>query len=289
MANITASMVKELSEMTGAGMMECKKALAEADGDMDGAVDVLRTRGLAAVAKKAGRATNEGTVMALVSEDGKTGALVELNCETDFVGMNEKFKAYAEKIARAAVANKPADLDALKASEIDGETVEAVVADAIHVLGENIQLPRATTVNAGGIASYIHGGGKIGVLVTFDVEGIDPASEGFQAYGRDVAMQVAAVDPIATSREDVDPAVVEHEMGIYKAQAAESGKPEAIQEKMATGRLQKFYKEQCLVEQAFVKNPDQTVAEYVDSVAKQLGGSIKVTGFKRFALGEAAE
>ena len=278
MANITASMVKELREMTGAGMMECKKALAEADGDMDGAVDVLRTRGLAAVAKKAGRATNEGTVMALVSEDGKTGALVELNCETDFVGMNEKFKAYAEKIARAAVANKPADLDALKASEIDGETVEAVVADCVHVMGENTQLARFATLEADAVCSYIHMGGKI-----------DTTAAEFAQCGRDVAMQVAAVDPIATSREDVAPAVVEHEMGIYKAQAAESGKPEAIQEKMATGRLQKFYKEQCLVEQAFVKNPDQTVAEYVDSVAKQLGGSIKVTGFKRFALGEAAE
>ena len=289
MANITASMVKELREMTGAGMMECKKALAEADGDMDGAVDVLRTRGLAAVAKKAGRATNEGTVMALVSEDGKTGALVELNCETDFVGMNEKFKAYAEKIARAAVANKPADLDALKASEIDGETVEAVVADCIHVMGENTQLARFATLEADAVCSYIHMGGKIGVLVSFAIEGVDTTAAEFAQCGRDVAMQVAAVDPIATSREDVDPAVVEHEMGIYKAQAAESGKPEAIQEKMATGRLQKFYKEQCLVEQAFVKNPDQTVAEYVDSVAKQLGGSIKVTGFKRFALGEAAE
>ncbi|MEE0309267.1 translation elongation factor Ts [Slackia isoflavoniconvertens] len=289
MANITASMVKELREMTGAGMMECKKALAEADGDMDGAVDVLRTRGLAAVAKKAGRATNEGTVMALVSEDGKTGALVELNCETDFVGMNEKFKAYAEKIARAAVANKPADLDALKASEIDGETVEAVVADCIHVMGENTQLARFATLEADAVCSYIHMGGKIGVLVSFVTEGVDTTAAEFAQCGRDVAMQVAAVDPIATSREDVDPAVVEHEMGIYKAQAAESGKPEAIQEKMATGRLQKFYKEQCLVEQAFVKNPDQTVAEYVDSVAKQLGGSIKVTGFKRFALGEAAE
>ena len=289
MANITASMVKELREMTGAGMMECKKALAEADGDMDGAVDVLRTRGLAAVAKKAGRATNEGTVMALVSEDGKTGALVELNCETDFVGMNEKFKAYAEKIARAAVANKPADLDALKASEIDGETVEAVVADCIHVMGENTQLARFATLEADAVCSYIHMGGKIGVLVSFAIEGVDATTPEFAQCGRDVAMQVAAVDPIATSREDVAPAVVEHEMGIYKAQAAESGKPEAIQEKMATGRLQKFYKEQCLVEQAFVKNPDQSVAEYVDSVAKQLGGSIKVTGFKRFALGEAAE
>ena len=171
----------------------------------------------------------------------------------------------------------------------NGETVEAVVADCIHVMGENTQLARFATLEADAVCSYIHMGGKIGVLVSFATEGVDTTTAEFAQCGRDVAMQVAAVDPIATSREDVDPAVVEHEMGIYKAQAAESGKPEAIQEKMATGRLQKFYKEQCLVEQAFVKNPDQTVAEYVDSVAKQLGGSIKVTGSKRSALGEAAE
>ena len=283
MANITAAMVKELREMTGAGMMECKKALVEADGDMDKAVDVLRTRGLAAVAKKAGRATNEGTVMALVSEDATTGAV---NCETDFVGMNEKFKAYAEKVAKAALAAKPADMDALKAAEIDGETVEAVVTDCIHVMGENTQLARFAVVEAGAVSSYIHMGGKIGVLVSFDVEGVDTASDEFKQYGRDVAMQVAAVAPIAANRDQVDPAVVEHEMSIYKAQAAESGKPEAIQEKMATGRLEKFYKEQCLTEQAFVKNPDQTIAQYTDEVAKKLGGSIKVVDFKRFALGE---
>lgn len=288
MANITASMVKELREMTGAGMMECKKALTEADGDIEKAVDVLRTRGLAAVAKKAGRATNEGSVMALVSDDAKTGAVIELNCETDFVGINEKFKAYAEKIARAAAAAKPADLDALKAVDVEGETVEEVVTDAIHTLGENIQLSRFAVVEGGAVASYIHGAGKIGVLVQFDVEGIDPASDEFAKYGRDIAMQVAAASPIAATRESVDPAVVEHEKGIYMAQAAESGKPEAIQEKMATGRLEKFFKEQCLTEQVYVKNPDLTVTQYTEQVAKELGGSIKIVGFKRFALGEEA-
>ena len=286
MANITASMVKELREMTGAGMMECKKALAEAEGDMEKAVDVLRTRGLAAVAKKAGRATNEGTVMAIVNDACTTGAVVELNCETDFVGMNEKFKAYAEKLGRAALAANAADVEALRASTFEGEPVEDILTDAIHVLGENIQLPRATTVNAGGIASYIHGGGKIGVLVTFDVEGIDPASDEFQHCGRDVAMQVAAASPVSATRESVPAEVVAHEMEIYKAQAAESGKPENIQEKIATGRLEKFYKESCLTEQAFVKNPDQSVTDYVNEVAKKLGGTIKVTGFKRFMLGE---
>ena len=281
-------MVKELREMTDAGMMECKKALVEADGDMEKAVDVLRTRGLAAAAKKAGRATNEGTVMTVVADDAKSAAVVELNCETDFVGMNEKFKAYAEKLGRAALAANAADVEALKAASYEGESVEDILTDAIHVLGENIQLPRATTVAAGGVATYIHGGGKIGVVVTFDVEGIDPASEGFQTYGRDVAMQVAAASPVAATRESVPAEVVEHEKAIYKAQAAESGKPENIQEKMATGRLEKFYKENCLTEQAFVKNPDQTVSQYTEEAAKNLGGSIKVTGFVRWALGETA-
>ena len=286
MAAITAAMVKELREMTDAGMMECKKALVEADGDMDKAVDVLRTRGLAAAAKKVGRATNEGTVMAIVSDDATKGAVVELNCETDFVGMNEKFKGYAEKIARAAMAANVEDVEALKAVDAEGETVEDVLTDAIHTLGENMNLARAAVVEAGGVASYIHGGGKIGVLVTFDVEGIDPASDEFQHCGRDVARQVAAASPVSATRESVPAEVVAHEMEIYKAQAAESGKPENIQEKIATGRLEKFYKESCLTEQAFVKNPDQNVTDYVNEVAKKLGGTIKVTGFKRFMLGE---
>lgn len=289
MAEITAALVKELREMTGAGMMECKKALTEAEGDIDKAVDVLRTHGLAAAAKKAGRATNEGMVMALVSEDGQAGALVELNCETDFVGMNEKFHAYAEKIATAVIANKPADMDALKVSEIEGEKVEDVVTDAIHTLGENIQLARFAYAGQpeGAVASYIHGGGKIGVLVEFKLGDTSFATnEDFKKYGRDIAMQVAAASPVAATRESVDPAIIEHEMSIYKAQAAESGKPENIQEKIATGRMEKFYKESCLTEQAFVKDPDQSVNQYTAAVAKQLGTTIEIVDFTRFMLGE---
>ena len=289
MAESTAALVKELREMTGAGMMECKKALTEAEGDIDKAVDVLRTHGLAAAAKKAGRATNEGMVMALVSEDGQAGALVELNCETDFVGMNEKFHAYAEKIATAVIANKPADMDALKASEIEGEKVEDVVTDAIHTLGENIQLARFAYAGQpeGAVASYIHGGGKIGVLVEFKLGDTSFATnEDFKKYGRDIAMQVAAASPVAATRESVDPAIIEHEMSIYKAQAAESGKPENIQEKIATGRMEKFYKESCLTEQAFVKDPDQSVNQYTAAVAKQLGATIEIVDFTRFMLGE---
>jgi elongation factor Ts len=289
MANVTAGMVKELREMTGAGMMECKKALVEADGDLDKAVDVLRTAGLASVAKKAGRATNEGAVVALVSEDLRAGALVELNCETDFVGMNEKFQQYAEKIAQAVLENAPADLDTLRASEVEGETVDAVITDAIHTLGENIQLARfAYAAQAeGAVASYVHGGGKIGVLVEFKLgdPAVAPKPE-FQAYGRDIAMQVAAASPAAATRDAVDPAVVAHEMEIYKAQAAESGKPENIQEKIATGRLEKFYKENVLTEQAYVKDPDKSVSAYTAEVAKALGTTIEIVSFTRFVLGE---
>ena len=287
MANITAAMVKELREMTGAGMMECKKALAEVEGDMEKAIDVLRTRGLAAAAKKAGRATNEGAVAALLSDDAKSGVVLELNCETDFVGMNEKFKAYADRMAKVALDNKISDVEALKAAaDADGETVEAILTDCVHVMGENTTLKRVQVVESGAVASYIHMGGKIGVLVEFEVEGIDPATNEFQAYGRDVAMQVAAIPAVAANREQVPAEVIEHEMSIYKAQAAESGKPEAIQEKIATGRLEKFYKENCLTEQEFVKNSDQTIQQYTDATAKQLGGTIKVVNFVRFALGE---
>ena len=286
MAEITASMVKDLREATGAGMMECKNALKEADGDFDKAVDVLRTKGLAAVEKKAGRSTNEGTVMALVSEDGKTGCVLELNCETDFVAMNEKFQNYATRITKAALNNKPADVDALKACKDGDETVEDILTDAIHVMGENTQIARFQIAEAGAVTSYIHTGGKIGVLVQFDVDGVDTSAKEYIECTDDVAMQVAAMNPISATRDDVPKDVIDHEMEIYKAQAAESGKPENIQEQIAMGRLNKFYKEQCLTEQVFWKNSDTTVQKYVDEVANGLGGKIAIKGFVRFQLGE---
>lgn len=286
MAEITAALVKELREITGAGMMECKKALTEAEGEIEAAIDVLRTRGLAAVAKKAGRATNEGTVMAVTSPSQKDGVIVELKCETDFVGMNEKFHAYAKKIADAALySDNEVTAENIKDCELDGEKVSDILTDCIHVMGENSEIATVTKVHADGVASYIHGGGKIGVLVTFELsDEIDPAEVGFIACARDVAMQVAATDPVAATREDVPEDIREHEMGIYKAQAAESGKPEAIQTKIAEGRMHKFFAENCLVEQAFVKDGDLTVEQYVDKCAKELGGQMKVTGFVRVAL-----
>ena len=283
---ISASMVKDLRELTGAGMMECKKALVETDGDMDAAVDVLRKQGLAAVSKKAGRDTNEGRVVAKVCDKGTCGTIVQVNCETDFVAINEKFQAYCDRFANAALASKATDVDTLKAAKDGDETVEEILTDAIHVLGENTKISYVNFHEADGVVSYIHGNGKIGVLVDVKLDGVDPTDDAFVACGRDVAMHVAAMNPIATNRDSVDKEVVDHEMEIYKAQAAASGKPEKIQEQIATGRMNKFYKEQCLTEQAFVKDPDKTVQKYVEECAKAIGGKIEIASFERVALGE---
>jgi len=289
MADITAAMVKELRESTGAGMMECKKALVEAEGDSSKATDILRTRGLAAVAKKAGRATNEGLASVLVSDDGTSAALVEVNCETDFVSRNEVFGGYVSKITRAVLEADPADLEALKAAVVDGETVDALLTDAIHTIGENIQVSRFVRreVAQGAISSYIHGGGRLGILVQFKLgKAATAASDAFKAMAKDVAMQVAAANPGAVTRDDFAPEVIAHEMEIYKAKAAESGKPEAIQEKIAQGNLKKFYEENALLEQAFVKDPGQCVEDVVKCVAKALGDSIEIIGFDRFEVGQ---
>ena len=288
MAAITAAMVKELREATGAGMMECKKALTEADGNFDAAVDVLRTRGLAAAAKKAGRATNEGRVNALV--EGKKGAVVQVNCETDFVALTDKFGGYVDTFTKAVIENDPADPAALLESEYEGEKVQDALTEAIHVIGENMQVSnfkRLEVEGTGALVPYIHMGGKIGVLVSFSFNNEATASdEKFLSMGKDVAMQIAATNPVALDEESVPEEVREHEMSIYKAQAAESGKPENIQEKIATGRMKKFYKENCLMDQDFVKDPDQTVTQYVNSVAKEIGDKIKVVDFARIALGD---
>ena len=285
MADITASMVKELRQMTDAAMMECKKALVEAEGDMDKAVDILRTRGLAAVAKKAGRATNEGVVWPVVAADAKSAIIFEMNCETDFVSGNAKYKEYAQRIGAAALAAKPADMDAFKAAKgEDGVTVEEILTDAIHILGENIQVARFELIEADAIASYIHMGGKIGVVVTFDTD-CDAASEVFAEYGHGVAMQVAADNPVAVDASGVDESLVAHEREIYKAQAAESGKPQNIQEKMVEGRINKYLAEVTLVGKSYIKDPDLSIAQLTEKTAKELGGSIKITGYRRLCVG----
>lgn len=292
MAEITAALVKQLREMTGSGMMECKKALVEAGGDIDAAVDVLRTHGLATAEKKSGRATNEGAIAAFVCAECGSAALAEVDCETDFVSGNEKFKVFAQGVAEAVAKGDPSDLEDLRTKRFGDETVESALTEAIHLFGENMNISRFVRLapaGTGAVIDYIHMGGKIGVLVEFAFADEATASAvAFRSAGRDIAMQVAAANPVSVSRNDVDPAVVAHESDIYKAQAAESGKPEAIQEKMALGRLEKFYKENCLVEQDFVKDPEKTVRDYLAEVSKGLSDDISVLSFVRFALGEVS-
>lgn len=288
MAEISAKMVKELREMTGAGMMECKKALTEAEGELEKAVDVLRTRGLAAAAKKAGRATNEGLIVAKIASDAKHAALIEINCETDFVSRNEVFAALADKVAEAVLEGNPADLEALSALTVDGQTVADALTEGIHTIGENIQVSRFAylSTESGAFSSYIHGGGRLGIIVQFDFAKAETAAnEAFKSVAKDLAMQVAAANPLAVSQEDFDPEIIEKEMSIYKAQAAESGKPENIQEQIAAGRMKKFYAENTLVEQAFIKDPDQTVRQVLAAASKETGDEIMVVSYKRFELG----
>ena len=286
---ISAQLVKQLREMTDSPMMECKKALVEAEGDLDKAVDVLRTMGIAKAVKKAGRDTNEGTVGAFVTPDGHKGALVEVSCETDFVGTNPKFTGFATKLAEVVTENDPADAEALKDAPFDGdETVDAALTEMIHTMGESMKVARIVerSVESGALGSYVHGG-KIGVLVEFAFS--KPATaenEAFKTFAHDVAMQVAAADPVAATVADVPAETVEHEKAIYKEQAAASGKPEFIQEKMAEGRLQKFFKENVLTEQAFIKDGDISIREYADKVGRECDDQITVVAFDRFAFGE---
>lgn len=291
MAQITAALVKQLREMTDSPMMECKKALVEADGDIEKAVDVLRKMGVAKAVKRAGRDTNEGTIAAYVAEDGKVGALLELTCETDFVGTNPKFTGFAMQLAQVVAENDPADEEALKALTFPGTemTVADELTEMIHVIGENMKIARFKRVVAdkGALSSYIHLGGKLADIVTFEfANDATAAADEFKTFAHDVAMQVAAVAPVSARREDVPAEVVEREKAIYMAQAAESGKPEAIQEKMALGKLEKFYKENCLTEQEFIKDGSMTIAQLAEKVSKSLGDTIAIVSFDRFAFGE---
>ena len=271
---ITAAAVKELRERTGAGMMDCKKALTANDGDMQKAIDWLREKGIAKAAKKAGRTAADGAVAAFVSADGKTGVLLEVNCETDFTANNENFRALEKKVIEYIAKAKPADLDALNEGTIDGKKVSELVTEATATIGEKISIRRFVTYTTDGkLTTYIHMGGKIGVLV--DMTG------GSDELGKDVAMQIAAANPIAVDRDGVDASELEHEKEILRKQALEEGKPEKIVEKMVAGRINKFYKEVCLVEQIFVKDSEKTV--------KDILGGEKVLRFARYQLGEGIE
>lgn len=288
MAKVTAAMVKQLREMTDSPMMECKKALVEADGDIEKAVDVLRTMGLAKAVKRAGRDTNEGTIAAYVSEDGKIGALLELTCETDFVGSNAKFCDFATELAKVVAEKNPANVDELLACEMNGSTVDAELKEMIHVIGENMKIQRFERVEVedGGLVAYIHHNGKLGSLVrfSFDDDAIAANNE-FKNFAHDVAMQVVASDPAGATRESVPEDIVEHEKQIYRAQAAESGRPEKFWDGIVNGRLKKFFKERVLTEQEFVKNPDITVGQLAADVSKKLGSDVAIVDFVRFQFG----
>ena len=275
MAQITAALVKELREITGAGMMDCKKALVECDGDKDKAIDYLREKGIAKAAKKAGRIASEGVVAAAYCDKCNTAAIVEINSETDFVAKNENFLALVKKIAQHIVATKPADMDALNASEMDGKTVADVMTEAVASIGEKLYLRRFEVYSSedGKLATYIHMGGKIGVIVEL--------SGGDEALGKDVAMQIAAAKPQCIDRASVDQEALAHEREVLKKQALEEGKPEKIVEKMVDGRINKYYKEVCLVEQEFVKDGDKTI--------KDILGGVEVRRFARFEMGEGLE
>ena len=293
--SFTAQDVKALREQTGVGMMECKKALVEADGDMEKAIDVLRERGLAASVKKSGRTAADGVVYAYTDDAAKVSVLVEVNSETDFVAKNEKFQAFVADVAKTIAAENPADVEALEGMKLAGSdrTVKETVQDLVLAIGENMKIRRF--VRTEGISSsYIHMGGAVGVLVNFDTTDDVAATEEFKVMGKDVAMQIAAMSPSYLDPASVPAEVLDHETEILKAQMKEdpkmANKPEQVLANIVKGKLGKYYKENCLLNQEFVKAENhEDVAAYVASVAKKIGGDIKVTGFTRYAKGEGIE
>ena len=268
--------------------MDCKKALTEADGDMDKAVDYLREQGLAKQAKKSGRIAAEGVAFAKTNADNTLGVVIEVNAETDFVAKNADFQAFVETCANTVMEQNPADVDALLACTATGstETVDALLKEKVLTIGENIKIRRFARFE-GTVTSYIHAGGRIGVIVKFDTDVAD--KDGFQTYAKDIAMQIAAINPGYLNEQSVPAEVLEHEKSIMKAEVVNSGKPEAIAEKIVMGKIGKFYKENCLVDQVFVKDSSLSVTQYTNNVAKELGGSIKITDFVRYEKGEGLE
>jgi len=287
---ITAQLVKELREKTGAGMMDCKKALTETQGDMEKAIEVLREKGLAAAAKKAGRVAAEGIVKTYISEDNKVAGIVELNCETDFVAANEEFVTVANRLAVMASETSATSVEEFLNEKYDEtSTVQETLTALIAKLGENMTVRRFErfAVENGVIESYIHGGGRIGVVVELNSDATDVAV--LKEVAKDVAMQVAAANPAFLSKEDVDQVALEKEKEIYRVQALNEGKPEKIVEKMVMGRIQKYYKEVCLLDQAWVKDGDKSISKYLEEKSKEVGSSITINRFVRFERGEGIE
>mgnify|MGYP004559439863 FL=1 len=291
MANISAKDVMELRKKTGCGMMECKKALVETEGNFDEAIKYLREKGLSVAAKKADRIAAEGIVDILT--DGSHAAIIEVNAETDFVAKNASFKEFVKGILRTVLAGNPADIDALKALKFDGTdlTVESELKNMIFTIGENMSIRRFEIVD-GTVGTYIHGGGSAGVITKFDTD-VDTSSEAFKEYAKNVCMQIAAMGPSYVDRTAVPASVIENEKEILLTQIQNdenlAKKPDAVKEKMVTGRIEKFYDNNCLVDQAYVKDEELTVGKYTDKVAKELGGSIKIVSFVKYERGEGIE
>lgn len=273
---ISASDVNKLRQQTGAGMMDCKKALVEANGDFEAAVDYLRKKGAKVAASRQDRDSNEGVVVAKTTADGKRGIIVEVNCETDFVAKNADFVAFADSVADVAVKESPDSLEDLKALTINGIKIADLLIDQTGKIGEKIEVSKYEVITADKVVPYIHGNYRLGVLV-----GLSAAVEGAEDAGKDVAMQIAAMNPIAIDKDGVDTRTVEHELEIAKEQIRAEGKPENMIEKIAQGKLNKFYKESTLLNQDFVKDSSKNVGQFLDSVAKGL----TVTAFKRVQLG----
>jgi elongation factor Ts len=288
---ITAQLVKELRERTGAGMMNCKKALGETNGDLDKAIEVLREKGLAAAAKKASRVASEGIVDTFINEDKKFGAIVEVNCETDFVSANNDFITLTKNVAKQAALSTASNIEELVAERYIADpsiSIQDAVTALIAKLGENMNVRRFTkfTIENGVIQSYIHGGGRIGVLVSISS---DKVNEVTLEVAKDIAMHVAATNPLFLDRTLVDSSTLETEKEIYRVQALNEGKPEKIVEKMVEGRVNKYYKESCLLEQVWVKNPDYTITKYLQEKSKEIGSTITINSFIRYEKGEGIE
>lgn len=288
--SFTAKDVQALREKTGCGMMDCKKALTESQGNVEKAIEILREKGLAAASKKAGRIAAEGVVYGLVNDDASVGTIIEVNSETDFVAKNGEFIKFVDKCAKTVIDENPSDVNELLEIMPSGDrvTVAELLREKILTIGENIKIRRFMRYE-GNVCTYIHGGGRIGVMVNFEVSKELAKKTEFNEMAKNVAMQIAAANPSFVDKNSVPNETIEKEKEILTAQAINEGKPAEIAEKMVMGRIGKFYKDVCLLEQAYIKNSDINVAKYIDEVSKELGGAISVRSFARFEKGEGLE
>ena len=295
MAQITSQMVKELREITQAGMMDCKKALVHVEGDIQKAIEWLREKGLAAAAKKANRIAAEGMVASYVSDDASVGVIVEVNCETDFVAKTDNFTAFCKDVAKHIALANPADIETLMLQSFldnDSKTITDLVSDATVAIGEKISIRRFARyeTNCGAVESYIHMGGKIGVLLLVDNDNPESiSSDTFKTYYHDVALQIAAARPTYVRKSEVDTTELDKEREILRAQALNEGKPEKIVDKMVEGRIEKYYKEVCLLDQPFVKDGDKNIATLTEEIGEAIGANLNIVSFARFERGEGIE